>query len=78
MTTKYTLLFASRAYLLQKGLRQGDPLSPILFNIVADMLVILIIRTKEDGQIGGHVPHPDVEVYLLQYAHDTSYLIYEV
>ncbi|KAL5675421.1 hypothetical protein ACJX0J_011552, partial [Zea mays] len=33
--------------------RQGDPLSPILFNIVADMLAVLIERAKEDGQIGG-------------------------
>ena len=41
----------------KKGLRQGDPLSPILFNIVADMLAILIKRDKADNQISGIVPH---------------------
>jgi hypothetical protein len=40
-----------------KGLRQGDLLSPILFNIVANMLAILIARAKEDGQVLGLVPH---------------------
>jgi retron-type reverse transcriptase len=36
----------------RKGLWQGDPLSPILFNIVVDMLAIIIVRAKlEDGQI---------------------------
>ena len=37
----------------KKRLRQGDPLSPLLFDIVADMLAILIKRANEDGQISG-------------------------
>jgi len=41
----------------KKGLRQGDPLSPILFNIIADMLAIIIKRAKADNQISGIVPH---------------------
>jgi hypothetical protein len=55
-----------------KGLRQDDPLSPILFNIVADMLAILIARAREDGQIGSLVPHlVDGGISILQYADDT-------
>ena len=44
----------------------------MLFNIVADMLAILIERAKQDGQITGVVPHlVDGGLSILQYADDT-------
>jgi hypothetical protein len=56
----------------RKGLSQGDPLPPVLFNIVADMLTILIKRAKSDGQIERMITHlVDGGLSILQYADDT-------
>jgi hypothetical protein len=56
----------------KKGLRQGDPMSPILFNIVVDMLAILIARSKKAGQVEGVIPHLVQDgLSILQYADDT-------
>ena len=59
-----------------KDLRQGDPLSPILFNIVVDMLAILINRAKDESQVMEIVPHlVDGDLSILQYADDTIFFM---
>jgi len=47
-------------------------LSPTLFNIVADMLAIILNRAKQEGLIRGIIPHLiDDGLSILQYADDT-------
>jgi hypothetical protein len=55
-----------------KGLQQGDPLSPIKFKIVADMLAIMIELAKDDGLVEWVIPHlVDGVLSILQYVDDT-------
>jgi hypothetical protein len=59
-----------------RGVRQGDPLSPILFDFMVDGLAAILSRARKAGHIRGVVPHliPG-GVSHLQYADDTLILI---
>lgn len=55
-----------------RGVRQGDPLSPILFNFVADGLTRMILKAQSNNLVEGLVDHivPN-GVAVLQYTDDT-------
>jgi hypothetical protein len=58
-------------YFQIKKAKQGDPLSPMLFNIMIDMLTNMIECAKIDG-FEGVIPHlVDGGLSILQYADDT-------
>lgn len=40
-----------------RGLRQGDPLSPLLFNLVGDALAHMLNSAMQKGRVKGLVPH---------------------
>jgi hypothetical protein len=44
----------------------GDSLSPMLFNVVVDILATLIAQAKAGGQVGSLIPHlVECGVYIL-------------
>jgi hypothetical protein len=55
-----------------KGLRQGDPLSPLLFNLVSDALSTMLDNSRTAGEIKGLMTHLiEGGITHLQYADDT-------
>ncbi|KAL5545070.1 hypothetical protein UlMin_008854 [Ulmus minor] len=59
-----------------RGLRQGDPLSPFLFILVADILVRMTDKAIRIGEVKGFkVGREEVVVSHLQFADDTLFLV---
>jgi hypothetical protein len=60
----------------KRGVRQGDPISPLLFDFVADTLDAILYKAKLAGHIEGVVPHliPGGITHL-QYADETMIMI---
>lgn len=60
----------------QRGLRQGDPISPFLFNIVMEVLDCLVARAVEvEGLSGCKFRDEELSISILQFADNSLFFI---
>lgn len=70
---------STQEFFPQKGLRQGEPLSPFLFNVIAEALNILMERAMEEGLIRDiKVGRNGILVSHLQFADDTIFRYFQL
>lgn len=61
---------------LEKGIRQGDPLSPFLFLITAEGLSLLTMRAIDRGLLKAvEISRNKIQLSHVQYADDTTFII---
>ena len=59
----------------RRGVRQGDPLSPILFVEGADLLQTMINQLADQGILTAPLPIPGADFPIVQYADDTLLIL---
>jgi hypothetical protein len=61
----------------KRGVRQGDPLSPLLFILVAELLQVLVNRAASSNLLIAPIPQPDEDFPIVQYADDIMLIMQE-
>ena len=64
-----------KQFICKRGVGQGDPLSPLLFVIAADLLQSVVNHMLQQGLLNLPIPSNDPDFPIVQYADDTLLII---
>jgi hypothetical protein len=64
-----------KKFYCKRGVRQGDPLSPLLFVLAAELLQAIINKAASSGLLRKPIPQPDEDFPIVQYADDTLMIL---
>lgn len=69
-------LSAGKEFLMERGLRYGHPLLPLLFNLVAEFLAILVDQFENNKWLHGiHIFGMRERTTFFQYMDDTIFFL---
>ena len=60
-----------KQFVCKRGVRQGDPLSPLLYVLGSELLQVVVNKLMQDGEISLPIQTNDPDFPILQYADDT-------